>query len=85
MGDEEIKLVRKKLKWPHLPFEIPKEILNEWREIGSKGDTLEKNWLNGLNNSKKEIKDNFNLFNNTIFRDRLNNLVVQIIQKPQIQ
>ena len=75
LGDEEIKLVRKKLKWPHLPFEIPKEILNEWREIGSKGDALEKNWLNELNNSKKEIKDNFNLFNNTIFRDRLNNLV----------
>ena len=27
------------------PFEIPKEILNEWRKIGSKGDFLEKNWL----------------------------------------
>ena len=58
LGDEEIKLVRKKLKWPHLPFEIPKEIMDEWRKIGSKGEVLEKNWLNELNNSKKEIKEN---------------------------
>ena len=75
LGDEEIKLVRKKLKWPHLPFEIPKEIMDEWRKIGSKGEVLEKNWLNELNNSKKEIKEKFNLFNNAIFKDKLNALV----------
>ena len=42
LGEEEIKLVRKKLKWPHPPFEIPNEILNEWREIGKKGEILKK-------------------------------------------
>ena len=26
LGEEEIQLVRKKLKWKHAPFEIPKEI-----------------------------------------------------------
>ena len=36
LGEEEITLVRKKLKWKHGPFEIPKEILNEWRIIGNK-------------------------------------------------
>ena len=43
LGDEEIALVRKKLKWPNKPFEIPKEILNEWKKIGEKGEILEKN------------------------------------------
>ena len=38
LGDEEIALVRKKLKWPNKPFEIPKEILNEWKKIGEKGE-----------------------------------------------
>ena len=36
LGEEEITLVRKKLKWKHEPFEIPKKILNEWRIIGNK-------------------------------------------------
>ena len=44
LGEEEIKLVRKKLKWSYLPFEIPEKILSEWRKIGSLGDKLEKKW-----------------------------------------
>ena len=42
MGEDEIKLIRKKLKWPHEPFEIPKDILKAWREIGKKGKAQEK-------------------------------------------
>ena len=33
LGQEEIDLVRKKLKWKSDPFKIPSEILDEWREI----------------------------------------------------
>ena len=36
LGDEEIKLVRKKLNWNYKPFEIPKHILKEWRIIGER-------------------------------------------------
>ena len=36
LGKDEILLVRKRLKWIHKPFEIPKKILNEWRAIGNK-------------------------------------------------
>ncbi len=35
LGEDEIKLVRKKLKWDHEPFEIPNELFNEWRKIGN--------------------------------------------------
>ncbi len=41
LGDDEVKLVRKKLKWKHEPFEIPEDIMESWREIGSKGEKLE--------------------------------------------
>ena len=34
------------------PFEIPDEILNEWRQIGLKGEVLEQNWLDEFNKSK---------------------------------
>ena len=36
LGKDEIALVRKKLKWKYPPFEIPKNILNDWRMIGKK-------------------------------------------------
>ena len=34
LGVEEIKLVRKKLNWNYEPFQIPKNLLHEWRKIG---------------------------------------------------
>ena len=74
LGEDEVKLVRKKLNWSYPPFEIPDEILNEWRQIGSKGELLEKNWLEELNKSKTKIKENFNKLNNKIIRDELSNL-----------
>ena len=81
LGEEEIKLVRKKLKWPHPAFEIPKNILNEWRAIGSNGELLEKDWLKELNKSKENIKNKFNNFNNKIFRDELNDLIFKEKEK----
>ena len=75
LGEDEIKLVRKKLNWSHLPFEIPEDILTEWRQIGAKGENLEKDWLKELNKSKANIKENFNQFNNKIYRDKLNELI----------
>ena len=75
LGEEEIKLVRKKLNWTHSAFDVPNNILEEWRQIGSKGEILEKEWLNKLNNSKKEIKNSFNQLNNKIFREELNKLI----------
>jgi len=36
LGEEEIKLVKKKLNWKYNAFEIPKNLMNEWRSIGIK-------------------------------------------------
>ena len=56
LGDEEIALVRKKLKWSSKPFEIPKEILKAWREIGEKGSKLEEKWQETLDRKNSNIK-----------------------------
>ena len=34
LGEDEIKLVRKKLNWKYEPFKVPTYLLNEWRKIG---------------------------------------------------
>ncbi len=57
LGEEEVALVRKKLKWKHKPFEIPNEILNEWRKIGEKGALDEKKWNLIYNKKDKKIRD----------------------------
>ena len=63
LGLDEIKLVRKKLKWGHKPFEIPKTILKEWKKIGKKGELLENRWKKIYETKKKKIniilKNNF--------------------------
>ena len=57
LGDDEVKLVRKKLGWKHQPFEIPSDIMNSWREIGLKGEELETKWKNILDKKDKKIKE----------------------------
>jgi transketolase len=59
LGDEEIMLVRRKLKWKYDPFEIPKEILNKWRKIGEKGILQEKKWNAIYNKKNNKFKDEF--------------------------
>ena len=59
LGDDEIKLVRKKLKWKHEPFEIPEELIDSWREIGSKGEKLEEEWNNILGKKNSKIKEEY--------------------------
>ena len=70
LGDEEIALVRKKLKWPYASFEMPKDILKTWRKIGERGNSLEEKWSASLNKKnyilRKElesIQKNTNLKN----------------------
>ncbi len=36
LGKDEVALVRKKLKWNYKPFEIPKNIMDEWKKIGKR-------------------------------------------------
>ena len=63
IGTEEIKLVRKVLDWKYKPFEIPKNILNEWKKIGNKGVALEAKWNKFYFKKKQDIdkvlKNNF--------------------------
>ncbi len=81
LGDEEVALVRKKLKWKYKPFEIPKEILSEWRKIGKRGDLQEKKWNIIYNKKSKKVKDEFSRQINTKLPKNLD----KIIDKEKIK
>ena len=57
LGDDEIALVRKKLKWISQPFEIPDEVRDEWKKIGNKGEHLEKKWQDLIHKKSPKIKN----------------------------
>ena len=65
LGDDEIKLVRKKLKWNYEPFKIPNELLYEWRKIGKKASQK----------AKKNEKNNQKILNNLKNLNSLKNLI----------
>ena len=75
LGDEEIALVRKKLKWNNQPFEVPQEILDEWRNIGNKGERLENEWLETVNKKNPKIKSELNGTNDKLDLNGLENLI----------
>ena len=75
LGDEEIALVRKKLKWNSEPFQVPEDTLNAWREIGKKGAKLEEKWQEILNKKNSNIKSEFkNVYEESNLKD-LENLI----------
>jgi transketolase len=53
LGDEEIELVRKEIGWNYPAFEIPEDILNDWREVASKSNDEFNSWIERLNSSAK--------------------------------
>ena len=72
LGEDEIKLVRKKLKWNYEPFKIPNELLDEWKKIGEKSSKKAKKHeikykkifsnfkdLSSLKNSIKKITSDY--------------------------
>ena len=81
LGDEEISLVRKKLKWNNQPFKIPDDILNEWREIGNKGEQLENEWIEIINKKDPKLKDKLSQIYEKFDLNPLENLIRQEKEK----
>ena len=79
LGLEEIKLVRKTLKWKYKPFEIPNKLLNKWRAIGRKGQLIEKKW----NKLFKKQSKKFNLVKKNNFKNALNSEKKLAIKEPK--
>jgi len=84
LGEGEIELVKKKLNWRNKPFEIPKNLIYEWKSIGEKSskkaekhekiynDQIRKlGWLGWSLTSKfkKDYPPGYNISRETIFRD----------------
>ena len=62
LGEDEIELVRKTLNWESKPFEIPSNLLEEWRNFHKRNTDTKDNWSksNSLVLRSKEFNNYFN-------------------------
>ena len=62
LGEDEIELVRKTLDWESKPFEIPSNLLEEWRNFHKRNTDTKDNWSksNSLVLRSKEFNNYFN-------------------------
>lgn len=60
LGAEEIKGARENLNWPYEPFVVPDEILQQWREIGKRGEAEYKKWQENFKKLDVDKKSEFN-------------------------
>lgn len=58
-GEEEIAGARKLLDWSSPPFEIPNDLLEAWRSIGSKGQNARMAWAVRVQTANGEIRAEF--------------------------
>jgi transketolase len=75
LGLDEINLVRKKLNWRYEPFEIPKEILETWRNTGKRGEREEVKWKKEYNKKKNKIEKYFAYDFRSIFENEKKNVI----------
>jgi transketolase len=56
LGEDEVAAARKKLKWPHPPFEIPKNIHDAWKAFGARWQNEVEGWKQRYSAMEKEPK-----------------------------
>ncbi len=65
LGEDEVKLTRKNLKWQHKPFEIPNDLLDGWRNFFKRNNEDIDDWKQVFNNISNTL-DFKNYFSFTI-------------------
>ncbi len=78
LGENEVKLVRKKLNWSNEPFIIPENIMKEWRKIGKAGQLKEDNWKKIYNKKKIKINKIFSSNFSDIFKKEKKNAIKKL-------
>ena len=59
LGAEEIAGARKNLKWDSPPFEIPQDVLDAWREAGSRGAKAHADWAKTFASKDAGVRSEF--------------------------
>merc|ERR1712151_866562 len=86
LGKRECEQTKKALQWDSKPFEIPNDLLLQWRKIGSKGRKHYQNWKTSVDQLSIEQKNSLTRrLNRELplnFEANIKKEMDKIIQKP---
>ncbi len=59
LGDDELVLARELMGWPHAPFDVPGDVLSEWRSVGTRHASDVEAWEARLEDLSEEDRTEF--------------------------
>ncbi|NQV99774.1 MAG: transketolase [Rhodospirillales bacterium] len=59
LGDEEIAAARVAMAWPYAPFEVPAEVLDQWRTAGRRGTSDQEAWQGRISGMTADQRGDF--------------------------
>ena len=87
LGDDEVKKVKEELNWKSNPFEVPKDILSNWRASVERGLKIRKEWEDRFNKSPKKnkfIKNNSNNLSQVFDKNLKSHIQKLKLEKPKL-
>ena len=87
LGDDEVKKVKEELNWKSNPFEVPKDILSNWRASVERGLKIRKEWEDRFNKSPKKnkfIKNNSNHLPQAFDKNLKSHIQKLKLEKPKL-
>ncbi|MBU1756018.1 MAG: transketolase, partial [Alphaproteobacteria bacterium] len=83
LGDEEIAAARKELVWDSHPFELPEQVLSDWRETANRGAKAHTEWLSRLTAAEQHTEFGRRMAGNLPEGCSLESYIDGLIAEPQ--
>jgi transketolase len=82
LGNDAVIATRKALNWNSGDFEIPTEILNEWRSFWERNKSVYDSWQDTFISSGSELKSYVSQDSLSLLNDRIDGFKQQLLQNP---
>ena len=82
LGDEEISAARDVLGWDYKPFEIPKEVLADWRGTAEGGQSAHKAWQDRISNDGRRADFERRMSGDLPAKFSLDNYIQSLMKEP---
>ncbi len=83
LGDEEIANAREQLGWDAKPFEIPQEILGDWRKTGERGAEARTDWQRRFDSSEDSAEFTRRMAGDLPRKFSLDSYIKSLMAEPQ--
>ncbi len=83
LGDEEIAAARKHLNWNAQPFDVPEEVLSDWRESAGRGAQARREWLDRASNEGQRDEFERRMAGDLPQAFSLDDYIAKLIAEPQ--